>query len=99
MNEHDVLPEVQQVITRVLSEAPFPGQSELLAQVPFLQISGGPTTYLGLAVDRSRSRRSDFDHGPTPGFAGVFGRDGAPIGTVIVWVDRKSTRLNSSHLV
>ena len=67
-------------------EAPFPGQPELLAQVPFLQIGGGPITFLRLLVDRSVAPRSDFGDGPAPGFAGVFGEDGAPIGTLLVWV-------------
>ena len=86
MDDHTLLAQVQQVIAAVLSEAPFPGQLALLAQVPFLKIDGGPITFLKLAVDRSRAPRADFDHGHTPGFAWVFGKDGAPAGTVMVWV-------------
>jgi hypothetical protein len=86
MDDHALVSRVQQVINCVLSEAPFPGQSELLAQVPFLQIDGGLITFLRLSVDRSAAPRSDFDRGHTPGFAGVFGSDGAPVGMVMVWV-------------
>lgn len=87
MDDHAQLSQVQQIVTCVLSEAPFPGQSALLAQVPFLQIDGGPITFLRLTVDRSRASRADFDHGHTPGFAGVLGKDGTPVGTVMVWVN------------
>jgi hypothetical protein len=86
VDDRALLSQVQQVISRVLSEVPFPGQSALLAQIPFLQIEGGPITFLTVAVDRDRAPRADFEHGHTPGFAGVFGQDGAPVGTVMVWV-------------
>ena|ERR1039457_5459670 len=84
MDDHAPLSRIQQVITCVLSESPFPGQSELFAQVPFLQIDGGSITFLRLAVDRSMAPGSDFDHGPAPGFAGVFGEDGSPVGTIVI---------------
>jgi hypothetical protein len=86
VNDDAVLDQVREVTLRVLREAPFRGQTELLAQVPLLQIDGGPITFLGLVVDRSAAPRSDFGDGPAPGFAGVFGEDAAPMGTLLLWI-------------
>jgi hypothetical protein len=78
---------VQQLVAHILSEASFDGQAQLTAQIPYLRIREGPVTFLRLATDRSAAPRSTFERGPVPGSAWVFGADGSPTGTMLLWVD------------
>ena len=78
---------VQELIAHILSEASFDGQAQLIAQIPYLRIREGPVTFLRLVADRCAAPRSAFERGPVPGSAWVFGADGSPIGTMLLWVD------------
>jgi hypothetical protein len=73
------------LISKVVSHGEFTGQAELIAQVPFLTIVGGPVTFLDLAVDRSKAAPSLFQNAPTPGNAWAVEGDN-PLGVILVWV-------------
>jgi hypothetical protein len=79
---------VRAVVKRLIEDQSFGGRGELLAQVPFVRVVGGPVTCLALEVDRSAVPASPFVSGHVPGCAWVRDMDWEPMGTLLVWVDR-----------
>lgn len=79
---------VRALVRRLIETQSFEGREELLAQVPFVRVVGGPVTFLELAVDAAAARPSAFLGGPVPGCAWVRSADGETIGTMIVWIER-----------
>jgi hypothetical protein len=76
---------VRELVRTILEQAPeFDGQAELLAQVPSIEIAGGPITMLDLVVDRSLPPAL-VAGGPVPGRCWAWAADGTPIGTLLVW--------------
>jgi hypothetical protein len=80
--------QVRSLLLQVIDAQNFPGKAELLAQVPSVEVVGGALTFLDLAVDDAAVARSTFQRGPVPGQTWVLDEAGAPIGTLLVWVDK-----------
>ncbi|MEV6965784.1 hypothetical protein AB0M47_11780 [Hamadaea sp. NPDC051192] len=79
---------VRAVLQRLIEDQMFDGREELLAQVPFVRVVGGPVTHLALEVDPATVPPSTFLGGRVPGCAWVRDSDGEPVGTLLVWIDR-----------
>lgn len=79
--------DVRQLVASVIAAEDFDGKPELLAQVPFVRVVGGPITFLNLAVQDIGVRRSALIKGCVPGQCWVSGEQGNAIGGLLVWVD------------
>jgi hypothetical protein len=77
---------VRRLLVEVIGAQDFDGKAELLAQVPSVEVVGGPLTFLELAVAHT-ALESPFEQGPVPGQTWVVNEVGTPIGTLLVWVD------------
>ncbi len=77
---------VRELLVAVIEARDFEGQGALLGQVPHVQVSGGPVTFLELALEGS-PLASAFEQGPVPGQCWAYD-SGQPIGTLLVWVEK-----------
>ena len=86
---HDVgvTDDARRLLAKVIGDQDFDGRDELLAQVPYVEVVGGPVTFRKIGVDRQCVPRSDTSLERVPGEAWAFGDDGQPIGTLVVWID------------
>jgi hypothetical protein len=75
---------VRQLLLRVLESASFPGSEDLRAQIPFVEVTGGPITLLDLAV--GAGPKSAARNGPIPIRAIVTSYTGEPAGELLLWV-------------
>ena len=57
---------IQELLVAVIDAVDFPGKQELLAQVPYVRVSGGPITFLELVVDHAAVAPSPFQRGHRP---------------------------------
>jgi hypothetical protein len=78
--------QVRALVAHVIAAQEFAGKPALLDQVPFLQIAGGPITFLDLKVCDPAAPRSALENGPVPGQSWVHDEQGEPIGGLLVWV-------------
>jgi hypothetical protein len=74
-------------VASVIAAADFDGKPELLAQVPFVRVVGGPITFLDLVVEDPGVRCSALIQGCVPGQCWVSDEYGEAIGGLLVWVD------------
>ncbi len=77
----------REIISRVLHAARMPGADQLLAQLPFVQVRAGVTTFLDLEVPHTGSRASCAD-GPLPVRAFVTEECGETVGEILIWVEQ-----------
>lgn len=76
---------LRSLVGRALQLTDAPGRDELLAQVPGLTYMRGPVTMMDVSVDRTcpaASIPSPFSIKPS-----AFGRNGEPIGGLLLWLD------------
>jgi hypothetical protein len=59
--------QVRSLVKEVIEAQDFDGKAELLAQIPAIEVVGGPLTFFELAVDYSTVVQSAFQGGPVPG--------------------------------
>lgn len=85
LGERGLEPRERAVLLWILERAPSPCSEGLIAQVDGARVSGGVPTNLRLTTDTS-ARPADCRDGPIPVRAIVDGRDGKPVGELIVWV-------------
>lgn len=79
--------DVRELVLTVLEQAPgFDGRTELLSQVPLINIAGGPVSMVRLDVDRE-CPPAPVANGPVPGACWAWAEDGSPLGTLLVWVE------------
>jgi hypothetical protein len=79
--------DVRGLVAAVLAAEDFDGKPELLAQVPFVRVVGGPITFLDLVIEDPEVRRSALIKGCVPGQCWVSDEQGNAIGGLLVWVD------------
>lgn len=76
---------VRSLVRAIIEQAPaFAGQADILAQVPSVELGGGPITMLNLEVDRTLPA-APIPDGTLPGSCWAHEADGTPIGTLLVW--------------
>ena len=85
MGVYDIV-RIQELLVAVIDAVDFPGKQELLAQVPYVRVSGGPITFLELVVDHAAVAPSPFQRGPVPGQCWVYESNDA-VGPMIAWVN------------
>jgi hypothetical protein len=57
---------IRELMAQILLDHPFPGQRELLVQLGYLRVIGGPVTSVDLAVDGGRPRLYRTVRSPSP---------------------------------